>query len=236
MGRDTPMLNRRSAIRQIVAGAGALGLAGPAAAQSSSDPYVSTFRHDDVTDTRAIVWGRIGDGVDTDSDELAFEYGPGGALSNRTTDVSLGTYSTFSAVLQDLSPGTQYSYRAGVETTDGRTDYGDVQTFTTLASPPGPDVQVEPATDVTDTTATLNGRLESLDGAATVDVYFQYEWPQVTRHETEPQTLSEPGDFSASVNGFDGLVSGVEYEYTAFAEGSDGDATSSLTGTFTTDE
>lgn len=233
MGRDAPTADRRTVVRTLLAAGGTLGALSGATVASASQhqPYVTTYSTSDVTDRRAVLLGHFSN-ADRDTAEFGFEYGPDGSLSNRTTDVELGTYDVFSTAVYDLSPGTTYSWRATVESSDGLTDTGDVKTFTTLADAPGPDVRIDPATDVTATTATLNGRLESLDGADTVDVHFQYEWPWVTRNQTEPQTLSEPGAFSADV---EGLTAGVEYSVRAFAEGSDGDSTRSLSSTFTTD-
>lgn len=67
------------------------------------------------------------------------------------------------------------------------------------------------ATDVTPTSATLNGELTSLGGYSTVDVHF--EWRAAgsgTWLETTPETLIAIGLFSA---GLVSLVSGTTYEF-----------------------
>lgn len=85
------------------------------------------------------------------------------------------------------------------------------------------------------TSATLNGSLNDLGGASSADCGF--EWRQVGASEwnaTAADTLSATDSFSATV---DGLEEGVDYEYRAVGEASDGDADTGSAVTFaTTDE
>jgi subtilisin len=88
------------------------------------------------------------------------------------------------------------------------------------------------ATNVTDSSATLNGDLTDLGGASSADVYFEWgESGTGLGNSTSKQTLSSTGSFSADVSG---LSSGTDYDFRAVAEASDGDTDAGSTATFTT--
>jgi subtilisin len=88
------------------------------------------------------------------------------------------------------------------------------------------------ATNVGETTATLNGSLDDLGGADSADCYFEYrESATSTWSTTAAQTLTSTGSFSEDVSG---LSSGTEYEFRAVADASDGDSDAGATNTFTT--
>ncbi|MCU4740543.1 ice-binding family protein [Natronoglomus mannanivorans] len=89
----------------------------------------------------------------------------------------------------------------------------DITTLDIDCDPAVPDVVTTPATDVDESTATLTGELTDLGDFDSVDVFF--EWRELGTDEwiaTEPQTLDEPGDFSA---GIEGLEPGTTYEFRA---------------------
>jgi subtilisin len=89
------------------------------------------------------------------------------------------------------------------------------------------------ATDVTDSSATLNGSLDDLGGASSAEVYFEYgESGTSLDSTTGTQTLFSTGSFSAEVSG---LNSGTDYDFRAVAEASDGDTATGSSVTFTTD-
>jgi hypothetical protein len=93
-------------------------------------------------------------------------------------------------------------------------------------------VSTDAATDVGETSATLNGSLSDLGGASSADVAFEYrEAGASSWSTTAAQTLSSTGGFSESVSGLSG---GTDYEYRATAEASDGDTSTGSTATFTT--
>jgi hypothetical protein len=72
------------------------------------------------------------------------------------------------------------------------------------------EVSTEDATNISETTATLNGYLGSLGPYETVQVWFELSNGRSTTH----QTMSAPGSFSAHVSG---LTSGTSYDYRAVA-------------------
>lgn len=98
----------------------------------------------------------------------------------------------------------------------------------------GPAVTTDPATDVTDTGATLNGSLDDLGGAASADVSFEHrETGTDAWTTTAAGSLDAPGSFSATV---DGLDVDTEYEYRAVADASDGDSSTGSLATVTTSD
>ena len=82
-----------------------------------------------------------------------------------------------------------------------------------------PSVQTDSATNVTKTTATLNGELTDMGSASQVTVYFEYGTDTTYGNETSHQTLSETGSFSA---GLTGLTPGTTYHFRAVAVSSAG--------------
>ena len=96
------------------------------------DPTVRTYEATGVTATEAHVRGHAIAGSD-DITEQGFEYWATGTVSKRSaTNVrrvqATGQFMT--ATLEDLQPGTTYTFRVYVETAKGTT-YGEEQTFTT---------------------------------------------------------------------------------------------------------
>jgi subtilisin len=89
------------------------------------------------------------------------------------------------------------------------------------------------ATNVGETSATLNGSLDDLGGADNADVYF--EWGPSggsLSNVTSAETLSSTGSFSADISG---LSAGTTYEFRAVANASDGSSDTGSTNSFTTD-
>jgi hypothetical protein len=80
-----------------------------------------------------------------------------------------------------------------------------------------PQVATNIATNITRTSATLNGTLSSLGDATTTNVFFRYRVAGSSDpySQTSPQTLSTTGPFSANISG---LSSGVQYEFKAVTQ------------------
>lgn len=110
----------------------------------------------------------------------------------------------------------------------GNGDYGDGP----YGDPDGLGVGTDSATNVGTTSATVNGSLDDLGGAESVDCYVEWR-PTGTDswNTTAAQTLSSTGSFSDDISG---LEHGREYEYRAVGEASDGDVDQGSTVTFTT--
>lgn len=95
----------------------------------------------------------------------------------------------------------------------------------------GLSVSTDPATDVTDSSATLHGSLNDLDGADSTEVSFEWGPAGSLSNATPARTMSSTGSFSDDI---DGLESDTEYEYRAVAEASDGDDGHGSVAAFTT--
>lgn len=94
-------------------------------------------------------------------------------------------------------------------------------------------VSTDGPTNLTSSSATLNGSLDSLGGATSADCYFEYrESASSSWTATSVRTLSSTGSFSVDVSG---LASCTDYEYRAVADASDGDTDAGGTVTFTSE-
>ena len=60
-----------------------------------------------------------------------------------------------------------------------------------------------PATDMAADSATLNGTLDDLGAASSVEVYFEWGLDTSYGNETTPQTMTTTGLFSANLSGLD---------------------------------
>ncbi|MFC7224201.1 hypothetical protein ACFQKF_13855 [Halalkalicoccus sp. GCM10025322] len=93
-------------------------------------------------------------------------------------------------------------------------------------------VTTDAATNITASSATLNGTVTDLGSADAVDVYFEIrEFESSTWSTTETQRLTATGSFSEPV---EDLSSETRYEYRVLAE-SDGDSDTGETVDFTTE-
>lgn len=127
---------------------------------------------------------------------------------------TLNAIGTFSAGIEGLKSGHQYEFRAVAET-DGQRVVGATLGFDKPEKEP-PEVKTHLATDINESTATLNGELTVMGDYDEVNVYF--EWREEGAEEwmvTDPKTLTEHGQFSAHISG---LVVSNTYEFRAIAE------------------
>lgn len=94
-------------------------------------------------------------------------------------------------------------------------------------------VTTDAATDITDTTATLNGTLSELSGASSADVWFEWRETGATTWNTTPiQTLTATGTFSEPLTA---LTASTGYEYRAQATTTN-ESSTGTTQTFTTSD
>jgi hypothetical protein len=118
----------------------------------------------------------------------------------------------FSANLSSLAPSTTYHFRAvAVGNNPG---YGSDLTFTT--NPSAPTVTTNAATNVTSRSATLNGYLNGLGTASSVQVSFQWGLTTNYGNETTPKTMNAAGPFSANLSS---LAPSTTYHFRAKAVG-----------------
>ena len=151
------------------------------------------------------------------SDNVSFQWGTtSGMYSSETTPQTMSATGDFQADLAGLTPDTTYYYRAKANGGIDGIAYGDEHSFTTGTQPPS--VTTDNASQLTTNSAMLNGNLDSLGTATSVNVSFQ--WGTTSGgpypNSTAPQARSSPGAFQA---GLTGLASYTTYYYRAKADG-----------------
>ena len=146
------------------------------------------------------------------STSVSFEYGTTTSYGGTTAPKSIGAGGSavaFHADITNLTPGATYHFRA-VATNAGGTIYGSDKTFTTTKKPT---LITGGATDLTDTTATLNGVVNP-SGAST-SVSFEYGTDNTYGQVTAAQQIGggiDPVPFTAKLTG---LTPGTTYHFRA---------------------
>jgi hypothetical protein len=131
-----------------------------------------------------------------------FQYGTttsyGSATPMRTQNGN--TYRNVVANISSLSASTTYHFRI-VATNNAGTVHGADRTFTTLRATGPPVVRTNPATDVTSSSATLNGSLDP--HGLTTNVNFQYGTTTSYGHTTpmQSQTGNTYRNIAANISG-----------------------------------
>ncbi len=128
----------------------------------------------------------------------------------------------FEKEITGLTAGTKYYYRAYATNSFG-TAYGGEQSFTTSA-PVAPTASTTAASDITATTATLNGDITSDGGAGITARGFVYATSNAdliigTTGVTDVVVSGTTGVFTENITG---LTAGTKYYYKAYATNSAG--------------
>jgi uncharacterized repeat protein (TIGR01451 family) len=130
-----------------------------------------------------------------------FQYGTTTSygLTTAPQSHSGNTYQNISATVGALSANTVYHFRIVASNAAG-TRYGGDRTFTTLTATGPPVVRTNPATNVTSSSARLNGSLDP--HGLTTTVYFQYGATTSYGHTTpmQSQTGNNFRDISANIS------------------------------------
>lgn len=138
-------------------------------------PFATTQAATNITNTSATLNGTVN--PNSDLTEAWFEYGPTTSLGFLTPVRTVGSSnyaSTISQNVQNLSPNTIYYYRIVARNSFG-TDFGSTLNFMTSSSGQisnAPIVSTNAATNVTQTSATMNGTVNP--NGSTSDVWFEY--------------------------------------------------------------
>lgn len=177
---------------------------------------VETSAPSDVTDSSATLRGNLTGLGGADNVTVWFEFWEQGdpANASATSNQTVGSVGEFNATVPGLVPNTTYVYVAYADD-NGTTVTGSEVAFTTDVAPLG--VETLAASGITNTSATLNGKLTGLGDASTASVWFEY-WPkgdQGNASNTSEQMRTSPGNFSAVVSGLDNETT---YVYVAYAE------------------
>ena len=194
---------------------------------------VSTTGVSNVEETSATLEGSIDELPDDVSADVSFDYRVSGTDAWSTTSAATRSEpGSFSESLIDLEAGTDYEFRAAAETDDDA-DTGSSHTFTTETTPVSIAVSTTDATNVGETSATLEGSIDELGGTSSVEVAFEWGADGDGLPETTtPETRSSTGSFEAVV---DSLSSGTEYDFRAVGEADDGTVDTGETRAVTTD-
>src|SRR5207248_8500246 len=128
------------------------------------------------------------------------------------------TYLSVSANISSLTASTTYHFRVVASNSAG-TSLGSDRTFTTLTATGPPVVTTNPATNVSSSSATLNGSLDP--HGLTTSVNFQYGTTTSYGHTTTMQ--SQTGNTYRNITGnISGLTTHTTYHFRIVATNSAG--------------
>jgi subtilisin len=132
--------------------------------------------------------------------------------------------------IEGLEDGVEYEFRAVGKVSGGGTYIGQTDTFTTVNDPPV--VSTDLLSDVLASGATLEGSLNDLGSANSIDCFFQWRATGASSwNVTATETLFSTGSYEIDISG---LAEGIDYEYRAVARASDGDRDTGRSVSFTT--
>jgi hypothetical protein len=172
---------------------------------TATAPGVSTLAASGVGYDRVKLNGNLDSLGTAGTDRVSFEYAADAYYTanhntyNKTTVIQVMTVNgAYSCDVAGLIPVTLYHFRA--KTDGGIHGYatGDDMTFTTLpATAPG--VSTLDAAGVSNDRVTLNGNLDFLGTATSLEVSFEYGATTSYGSNTTPQVMTEAGPFSADI-------------------------------------
>ena len=165
---------------------------------------VTTNNATDVTQTHATLNGNLNTG-DANIVSQGFQYKKTSDPEYQTVEVS--DNGNISVTLSDLSPNTQYRFRAFCTPQGSAPVFGQEMTFNTLTI----NVTTYPASNITESSATLNGQISAGD-ADVVDKGFKY-WPVSDPQNINAISVPSTGSVSAIINN----LAQNTYQYRAFA-------------------
>ena len=144
--------------------------------------------------------------------DVWFEYGESEEnLDNVTSQFRLTSPDSFSETIDQLTTGKTYYYKAVAKNDIGTVD-GRIESVT----PGGPSVSTKQASDISTTTAVLNGKLYDMGGTDTCDVWFEYGTSGDNLDQTtEKITMDSAGDFQTPITE---LESYTTYYFQAVAD------------------
>jgi hypothetical protein len=149
-----------------------------------------------------------------------FQYGttPSYGLTTAPQSHTGNTYLNVSANISSLTASTLYHFRAVASNSAG-TRFGNDRTFTTLTATGSPVVTTNPATNVSSSSATLNGSLDP--HGLTTSVNFQYGTTTSYGHTTTMQ--SQTGNTYRNITGnISDLTTDTTYHFRIVATNSGG--------------
>ena len=183
-------------------------------AGGSTLPSVTTSDASNVAASSARLNGNLTSLGTASSVSVSFQWGTSpGSYSTETTSQTKTVTGVFSSDLGSLSSGATYYFRT--KAVGNGTSYGTEKSFTT--STVSPLVTTNSATNISTSSASLNGNLSSLGSASSDEVSFQWgASPGIYLNETTLQTMTAVGVFSFNITDLD---PGTTYYFRAKAVG-----------------
>jgi len=183
-------------------------------------PTVKTGSATNVTANSATLSGTVNaNGLSTTA---WFEYGTLSGLygsKSSTQTVTSSNDTTVSITITGLTSGTTYYYKIVAENNSGKSE-GSEMSFQYTQSGNAPTVETEAATDITNTTAKLNGKCNP-NGQSTT-AWFEYGTLSGTyNYQTSTQSVSGSSYTNVSAT-ITGLTVGTKYYYRIAAKNSAG--------------
>ncbi len=149
-----------------------------------------------------------------------FQYGPttGYGLTTAPQSQSGNTYRNDSASISSLTASTTYHFRVVASNSAG-TVHGTDRTFTTLSATGAPVVSTSPATNLTTSSATLNGSLDPHGLTTTVS----FQWGMTTSYGHTIAMQSQTGNTYRNITAnISGLTTHTTYHFRIVATNSGG--------------
>ena len=174
---------------------------------------VSTNQATDISSGSATLRGTINSMGSHNYVQVWFEWGTSLTYGNTSAPQQKTATGPFSVNITGLLPNTTYHFRS-VEippTTGSSAVYGTDISFTT-GSAGTVSVITESATNITETTAVLNGDLASMGDSKEVQVWFEWGTTTAYGNAQPPQTYAYPAAFNCSIPK---LSKGTTYHYKA---------------------
>lgn len=161
---------------------------------------VSTSTASDITSGSAILHGYLEGMGPYSSVTVWFEFGTTTGFGMSTSQQTLYANGPFSIQVDGLSPNAGYYFRAAARppVTGVSSVYGNTNLFTTTGAA-SVDVNTGAPSNVTATSATIVGYLQSLGAYRSAYVWFEWGPTQGYGQTTAMQTMYSPGTFSATL-------------------------------------
>ena len=192
----------------------------------TAKPTVVTLASTNVTESSAVINGSITDAGDGEVTECGFYYG---TTSNPTTKITNSSVaSKFSYNILSLKEGTTYYYKAYAKNKKGES-CGEVLSFTT-SQVAKPTVVTLPSTNVTESSAVINGSITDAGDGEVTECGFYYG--TTSNPTTKIANSSVANKFSYNLMS---LKEGTTYYYKAYAKNSKGESCGEVLS-FTTTE
>ena len=190
-------------------------------AQGIFTPFTLSVQTNSATDISEFSATLNGELVELDDEaddaDVFFEFGEN-VEDSQTPIQTLTGPATFDELVDELTNGTTFEFRAVAEAQDGDnetfTDEGDILTFTTDDTQI--DIQTDAATDVEAFEATLNGEVVNLGAYDSAETFFEYGSISVDDEVTDVSIIETAQTLSEEVVE---LAQNTEHEFRAVAIG-----------------